>query len=1212
MSSKDKNNTYPQGSNPESTGGEGWLKVAAQAPDFDFAPLSTPLGDADTLSAEAAALKPKTSLRREPERYQLEDEVARGGLGRIIRAQDRRLHRSVALKELLRSESLTEERFLREALLTAKLEHPSIVPIHDLGLTAEGKPYYAMKLIDGKSFDKIIEEKTSLEARLSLLPHVIDACQALAYAHSKRIIHRDLKPQNILVGSFGETVVVDWGLAKEIVESGKLTVDSAQKEKSNLPLSTPLRLPLPLSTIHSQLSTPPSPTELTQEGAIMGTPAYMPPEQAKGEIVDERADVYSLGTILYHVLTGEPPYTGRNSKSILLNLLRQAPTPLEERQPLVPKDLLAIVQKAMARSKDERYASAAQLAADLKSFQTGQIVGAYQYSTREKALRWLKRNRIIVGAAFAVMVAAMSAFVIVIQNQGFLTKELITTKKQRKLAEDREQEASEQRNAAQQRESLANTRADEALLSQARLSLERAPWRSLELLSHLSEDFDRYNAVRVIAADALSRGLPKILRGHTAAVSNIAFSPDGKLLASSSTDLTVRLWAIPGAGVQSGELLQTFRGHNETPSDIEFSPDGLSLASCDSEGAIWLWNLKTNTGRALKGHTSYVNNIVFSPDSKKLYSGSADKTIRIWDLASGESEVLQGNPSGITLIFLSPDGKTLASVDYWGTALWVWDLATQTHQAIDSPISSLTSAFSPQGEFLAFGNQSEGLSLWSIKDKTTRILQSTEAVANHTLYDLAFSPDGKKIAALDSGHQLKLWDVESGEPQKIALSANVSLFTGASLMFSSDGAKLAFLGKEGSINLLTLKDGTIETIRAHEGAAIRVQFSPDGKLLASAGQDGVIQIRDISASTNLVIEEHAGEADTVAFSPDGALIASGEDKNIRLWEPKTGASQVLEGHTGAIVDVRFSPNGEFLASSSQDKTVHIWNLKSMTSVAFESFGVDRFSALDCLSFSPDSSLLAFAGDDKLLRLWKKSEGSWVALKPLEGHQSIVRNLSFSPDSAYLLTAGYDHTARLWNLSTGESQSLTGHTAVVQDARFSPDGRLIATGSSDGKIQLWGVKNGVASLQKTFEAHEQDIWTLAFSPDSKTLVSGSSSGIVHLWDVISGEDRALLGHEAWAYLTQFSPNGKTLASVGFDGTLRLWGVENWRTTSTIESRLLPSNPRGLQEIAFSPDGTMLAAASPFGTVHLWRDDLPYDKEALREWLSKYSPKKPAAQ
>ena len=344
----------------------------------DLAAADTLAGDAATVAPVAAPISAATLPVVDRACYVVGEEHARGGLGRILRARDRRTGRPVAIKELLDKSPGHLARFVREAMVTANLQHPAIVPVYEVGRWPEGDAFFAMKLVTGRSLEAAIGAAATLAERLALLPHALAVADALAYAHGQGVIHRDLKPANVLVGAFGETVVIDWGLARR-------AGDPSPEE------------PATAAAVGDGM---------TVAGAVMGTPAFMPPEQARGETVDARADVYALGGLLYHLLAGVPPYGGRaSSAAVLAAVLGGPPVPLESVQPGLPADLLAIVAKAMARAPADRYPSARELAADLRRFLAGRLVEAHRYSLAQLLGRWLRRYRLVVGVVAVALVA---------------------------------------------------------------------------------------------------------------------------------------------------------------------------------------------------------------------------------------------------------------------------------------------------------------------------------------------------------------------------------------------------------------------------------------------------------------------------------------------------------------------------------------------------------------------------------------------------------------------------------------------------------------------------------------------------------------------------------------------------------------------------------------------------------------------------------------
>ena len=328
--------------------------------------------------------------------YKGDKEIARGGMGRIVAAEDQRLRRPVALKELLDPSPDQLGRFQREALITARLQHPGIVPVYEAGQWPTGEPFFAMKMVSGRPLDKVIAELRTLEERIALLPRIAAAADAMAYAHSQRVIHRDLKPANVLIGDFGETVVIDWGLAKDLDASDGL----ASEERA--PRSASERKRKPVTDTSSTL---------TIAGAVMGTPAYMAPEQARGEAVDTRADVFALGAMLYHLLAGVPPYNARTATDVIAAAALGRVVPLEEREGAernAPKDLVAIVSRAMEQDPDKRYAHAGELADELRRFMTGQLVGAHHYTLWQRLGRFVKKHR----AAVTISTLSVIAFAV--------------------------------------------------------------------------------------------------------------------------------------------------------------------------------------------------------------------------------------------------------------------------------------------------------------------------------------------------------------------------------------------------------------------------------------------------------------------------------------------------------------------------------------------------------------------------------------------------------------------------------------------------------------------------------------------------------------------------------------------------------------------------------------------------------------------------------
>lgn len=373
-----------------------------------------------------ASMGPSPLLEDGAPRYVLGEEIARGGMGRILAAEDRLLGRRVALKRIRRTGDDLEKRFLREQRITARLQHPAIIPIYDAGVLDDGEPFFVMRLVKGESLDRSVAKATSMDDRLRLLSAVIGVVDAVAYAHGENVVHRDLKPQNILVGPFGEVVVLDWGLAREL-DRAPLLADPKELDKTEAAVDTG------------------DDPDATRAGEVLGTLGYMAPEQSDGRAADTRSDVYGLGAVLYQLLTGDPPHATRSVSSGEASK-REAPRPLRERAPTAPLDLVAIVERAMAPDPADRYASARELAEDLKRWQAGRLVQAHRYTPADLFRRFLRRYR-------APLLVAATALLILVTTGGLALGRIVTERTravtERARAEAALQRAEEQRVAAE-------------------------------------------------------------------------------------------------------------------------------------------------------------------------------------------------------------------------------------------------------------------------------------------------------------------------------------------------------------------------------------------------------------------------------------------------------------------------------------------------------------------------------------------------------------------------------------------------------------------------------------------------------------------------------------------------------------------------------------------------------------------------------------------
>lgn len=573
--------------------------------------------------------------------------------------------------------------------------------------------------------------------------------------------------------------------------------------------------------------------------------------------------------------------------------------------------------------------------------------------------------------------------------------------------------------------------------------------------------------------------------GHGDRVFAVAWSRDGRQMASASADHRVILWDR-----QTGAVVHVFNGHVDAVTDLAFSPDGKQLASSSNDGTVRLWRLDGSTDVDVLKHPEGVNAVAYAPAGDVLVTGSVDGIVRVWQGDGRQHQSLTGHNEAVNGVALSPDGQSVASASHDGTVR-LWSLADE------------------DADPTLFSGHRDGV------------------------WDVAFSPDGTRLASASGDRELRLWSLEEGT--SITLKGHE--LSVVSTAFSPDGGLLASTSFDRTIRLWSTSDGShVGTIYGHHKAVADAAFSPDGTNLLSAGHDHRVrlwstQVQPIKAR----LSGHNQGVIAVAYSPDGkTLISGGVDRTIRLWSTATGTSEtVLRGHESVVATLAVAPDGQRLASGSWDQTVRLWNLPDGSPGAVLRGHEGRVMSV---AFSPDGATVASASRDGSIRLWNGQDGEAGAV--MRGHEGPCVGVHFSPDGLTLASTSYDHSVRLWSTKDGSHvQTLEGHRDRTMGVVFSPDDSLLASSSFDQTIRLWNARTGEAGA--VLSGHQDQIWSLAFAPDGTALASASSDQTLRIWDLEGRTLAVLRGHGDAVFGVAFSPDSAMLASASNDGSLRQW-------------------------------------------------------------------------
>jgi WD40 repeat protein/tRNA A-37 threonylcarbamoyl transferase component Bud32 len=1120
----------------------------------------TNANEAATESSPPGTARPAEDLPPLPSvpGYEVLEVLGKGGMGVVYKARQIKLNRIVALKMILAGQLASADqvrRFHAEAEAAAHLDHPNIVPIHEVG-DCQGQHYFSMKLIQGNSLARQVPRfQNDPRAAAQLLAQV---ARAVHYAHQHGILHRDLKPANILLDEHDQPHVTDFGLSRQLEQ------DSA----------------------------------LTQSGAIVGTPSYMAPEQASASrALTTAIDVYGLGAILYQALTGQPPFRGANTLDTLMQVREKEPVRPRLLEPRIDRDLETICIKCLEKDPQRRYGSAEALADDLDRYLAHEPIRARRSNLPERAFKWARRRPAIAALTATLLVLTVTAFAVV-------TWSWQSADGARDRAERAEAAKEEQRRlavAALQQQARANKKEEQGRRKFQRLYVEQlldkaatlaeqdevaraALWLARGLEQVAPEDRHLQRVLRLNLGQARQQLSPlRALLAHQKRIRAAVFSRDGKWLLTASDDRTACLWD------QATGKRRTTLTHAGVVHAAAFTPDSKVVVTA-TQGAVHLW---TVDGRAIGKplpHPALVVHVLVSPDGKRLLSCGSDRVARLWDVADPRqarlvAELRHDRPGADEAKFyafaFSPTSKFVVTAGRGGIVqLWQASTGQAARAAWKRPGDVLSVAFRNRTTLAAGG--SSGLRLWTAgKDRPIaqlrglgrilavacspdgKLLATGSADGKAQLFSgaaprasmphpaavvaLAFSPDNRTLLTTCRDQSVRLWDAELGAPLGAPLA---HLFSISDVAFSPDGKTILSCGPGEQVHLWeALHWPAVRRPILQDREAIRaVAYSPDGKRIVAACNDGVARLWDAVTGKRLgKTEPHDSGLSCVAFSPDGKSFLTAGGRAARLWEGGTARAlgQVCR-HQAVVNLVAFRPDGRMFVTVAGSRA-QLWDVARQQQVGS---AMEHRRRIGVVAFSPDGSMLLTAGGEIArpndgARLWDAQTGKSLGVV-LDHPAEVISSVAFSPDGKRAVTAGDDGSALLWEVKTGKRCGpALPHHGAVERAIFSRDGKLLLTGSDDRAARLWDTATGKLLVPPL--THPAAVQSVAFSGDGGLVATGCRDGAARMWDTATGKPVGFpLRHRTPVRFVAFLPGGKTLLSSGFDSTaqdrtLRLWTV-----------------------------------------------------------------------
>ena len=1094
--------------------------------------------------------------------YELLDEIARGGMGVVYKARQASLNRTVALKMILAGRLASraeQQRFRAEAEAAASLDNPNIVPLYEVG-EYDGRQYFTMKLMDGGSLaQRMVRDGKEYTQNPPLAARLISIIAgAVHYGHQRGILHRDLKPANVLLDRDGTPYVTDFGLAKRI-DVGP--VDGNPTE----------------AALEAQL---------TASGTVVGTPAYMAPEQARGHSrqVTVATDVYGAGTILYHLLTGRPPFEDASLTELLRAVAEKEPVRPQSVNPKIDRDLETICLKALAKEPAGRYASALALKEDLDRWLAGEPILARRTGLAEQAVKWARRNPAIASLLATIAVSLLCGMVLV-------TWQWRRAEKQRQFAESARQFAVTQRGVAETQRLRADEQSRRNQRIAAGLALERGInyceheevprgllWlaRGLEMAGRENPDLQWDARMNIGAWLPRLHSLQHILPQNDAGGSEdpggsrLAYSPDGAyLLVVGRT--TVQAWDTT-TGSRIGAPFAPGGGRSATA----ISPDARRVF-IPHDGRLITWDVATQRATADRplDNLENVQAMIVSPDGARLVASCKQEqkgVIRMWDLNSAKRvgpELPTDEPA--TVLAMNGDGSRLIAGCPKNTLLWDLSSGGPAGKVIPH-VNIACAAFRPDGLAFATGGWDHWVHVWNTATLAPGIAFSHTAAVR----GVAYSPDGTRLASASHDYTAQLWDADTG--QRIGTPVLHSGWTFA-VAFDPSGKSLAS-GDSRLVRLTRLAEPIAPRFLPHQSQCTCIDYSADGRRVVTGSFDRTARVWDAQTGEPLSPPlEHADMLVMVKFTPDGHRLITGDRANqVFQWDWSSGQAErkVHLDTTAAPLSMALSPDGRRVVVGQESANAGVWDILTGKAVGAP-IPVGQWQVR--VAWSPDGSTLALGRYSNFhVELWDAA-----SMKPLGEPIRVggaVSGLAFSPDSRRVVVGDWgEKLARVLDARAGTSLGPTMEQGGgVTSANFAPDGKSVAIGAGDGKLRLWDPATG--KLLGPAFVHPYAVRDIAFSPDGARLAAaygelgGGHPAGARIWSLPAA---------AGGDVTEIRRRVESSTGLRLDGeTVRRLQFNEWKETqqATTQPTAASTNP----ESKFDPRvGSLKLSVDPFALV-----------------------------